>query len=558
MRKLPYFRNLIAFLFASALIVSCTTDVDWETKINNLKFDQTIVLPIGDAKVTLSDLFSEIDTAAMVKSEDVHFYLSLKDSADWDIKLIPSLGSTVPTQLDFNPLVGTDEGTIRSLELSPYELDLDVNSDINTQRLDSIIANSAKIGISVSVENAVVQPSDIKIIFNFNRDRVKFSNGSTKQFFTPTAFTQTEELFMDASSIYLPNATSKVPLSLRIEIKKDGTVFSNNSKVTINFKYTQINTKVIYGYFQPELSSTTQEKVIDISDFTKELPKNIKLKFTEPEIEFETRSNLGVKVGFYIDELKAYLASDETKIVKANFDGSDSKLITLNRKNKYEDQPASTNYTMNNTVANGSLQKLFSADFIPDRLRYKYHVDNQGVNNYPNPTVPADFYAPGVPFRTYIYVKLPLKFAGGSYAELTDSITDIKIDTANVNDKYIETAQLLIKITNKFPVKIKLTLKFLSSTSEILDLGNVFDIPEIPTTTTDVNGVVTGTPSPVTIKIDVNNEKISELTKLNKIVYTVRADSKDSASPIIFHKDNSIEIKAGIFAKGKATLKSIR
>jgi len=56
MRKLPYFRNLIAFLFASALIVSCTTDVDWETKINNLKFDQTIVLPIGDAKITLKSI----------------------------------------------------------------------------------------------------------------------------------------------------------------------------------------------------------------------------------------------------------------------------------------------------------------------------------------------------------------------------------------------------------------------------------------------------------------------------------------------------------------------
>ena len=47
-----------------------------------------------------------------------------------------------------------------------------------------------------------------------------------------------------------------------------------------------------------------------------------------------------------------------------------------------------------------------------------------------------------------------------------------------------------------------------------------------------------------------NTEQVAKLKLAKKIIYTVRIDSKDDNSPIIFQKENSISIKLGIYAKG--------
>ena len=61
MKKNSVIRFLSLSLISSFSLTSCMTDVDLTNISDNLKIDQSLVLPLGEASLTLQDILNQLD-----------------------------------------------------------------------------------------------------------------------------------------------------------------------------------------------------------------------------------------------------------------------------------------------------------------------------------------------------------------------------------------------------------------------------------------------------------------------------------------------------------------
>ena len=69
MKRKTVFNYLIGVALAAFLFGACTTEVDWENLGDNLKIDQSLVLPLGEATLTLEDILNQLDSVDFINSE---------------------------------------------------------------------------------------------------------------------------------------------------------------------------------------------------------------------------------------------------------------------------------------------------------------------------------------------------------------------------------------------------------------------------------------------------------------------------------------------------------
>lgn len=152
------------------------------------------------------------------------------------------------------------------------------------------------------------------------------------------------------------------------------------------------------------------------------------------------------------------------------------------------------------------------------------------------------------------YVKLDIYLKSGSFYKYNDSILNIFKPIASNLDKYsltnINSAALVLSITNGLPVKSVISLKFVDS----LDV-------EIPTSfqknytiqsgKVDSQGLVQpGNETKQTLTISLTKDQLLTLRKAKKILYSVQIDGNTNDTNIQFTKNNTFDIKVGLFIKG--------
>ncbi len=415
------------------------------------------------------------------------------------------------------------------------------------QRVDRVIANSASINIEISKENIDVDPSNVKISLVFPSSIFYFEDGTSTIEYTPTSFGVAADVPVPAFTVFTINEANAIPVVVKLDVRTGNTpiVLSPTSNFTVKVKFNSIDFRIAFGYFTPTISGLAQEEVVELGDFTEGFPKGM-LRLADPSIKFSIKNFVGIRMGFHIDEIKAYRKDEPsyTPIYTTFKNGNTSTLKSVTAAPKLG-MPGLTDFVLDKD--SGKLDMFFDKELLPNMLSYKYRITNIGENR-------TDFVFPGAKLKVGISVKVPLHLKADSYVELKDTIKNIDL-SETLKEDYVEKAILVLTITNGLPIGADFTMKLLdASGNEIestIEKNYVIEAPDV-----DNNGLVIRSQlTEKVLRIEVLKSQLESLRNTKNIAFVLKVEGKKD-KPINFEKTNSFGVKLGVFVKADTTFKT--
>lgn len=531
-------------LISLAFIYSCVNDIDLSDFSKEAVIDQSLVIPVGEANITLADILNQINMSDIIGTEGTSIYAYYRDSLDWMLRDISFMDGLVPLSqsiyLSPGGTVALPPNTTDSVETGPLSFYLGFNVNPTQQRIDILRANSGVMTFNISKTDLDISPSDITLRLIFQPNIFAFNTGASYIDVNPTAFGTPFDVNLDAFSMYTTNLND-LPLVAKLYLRTGNTplVLTSSSKIDINFNFTSFDTKVIYGHFNPTLSDLDQEKVVDIPDLSEYIP-NAYLKLAEPEMNFTIQNKTGVKIGINLEYIKAYVKNDAsyTPIYAKFKNGSTATQIVLNAAAEYG-STGLTEYTMDKD--SGQLDALFDNEKLADALAYKFNVNNVRTEG-------IDFIMPHAKIRAICDIKVPLHLKSGSYYELNDTIGNLKLDSI-IDLNYAQKAIVILNIKNGLPVATTFDLKLLdendNEVSTTIEKSYNIAAPGV-----DDNGLtISDQITTQKLQLEVNKDQLESLRLTKKIAYKVRIATAEG-KPLNFRTTDSFGVKVGVFVKG--------
>ncbi|MFA6582124.1 MAG: hypothetical protein WCS79_10000, partial [Paludibacter sp.] len=321
-----------------------------------------------------------------------------------------------------------------------------------------------------------------------------------------------------------------------------------NSKINIEFTFNNLDWRVMYGKFDlSKIASTAQQIALDLDT---KLPNGV-FKLYNPQIDISAVSNIGMKLGFRLDYLKAFTTTDT---VYAQFDGT--KTFT----SFFDNKPALPGDTATLRLRTfdkdwGQTDKLIANK--PKTLEYKFTAFNDTQNDNTQ-----NFITPDGKIKVYLKTTIPLQFGAGSYYQFNDTINNIFKTLSDALNQFavadIQSTSLVLNISNGLPVKTELSISMLDSLGNEINLSTDFTkYYEMNAGQVDVNGIVQkGKETNQQLIITVTKDQLTEIRKAKRIAYKVRVAGADINSNIYFTKSNTFNLKVGVFVNGKVSSKS--
>jgi len=542
------------FINISILFVSCDAGIDLHNISGDVSLDPSLIVPLGGGSVSLGDLITYNDTLNLFEKDLQELNFQSFDSIEFKFKtvnllqyapvltksLYPSRNDVVTFPANFKiPLISSNQ-----------DFDLGLNRYVATERIDSVKIATATLGIVVTVENLDIDPSNLKFTLSFSDGKMRMLDGSTSSFdFTPNAFNQSQNVDITNFVMNTSGGANGIPLLITLEATTGNlpVTVGPDSKIDIEFKFNELNWEVIYGMFDlTKIASAAEMVTIGLN---RKLPNGV-LKLSNPQIDITAVSNIGMQLGFRLDYLKAYTNADT---VYAQFDGN--KSFTSLFENKPE-KPGDTALIKLRTFDKdwGETNKLI--ENRPEILEYKFTAYSNADND-PTP----NFITPDGSIKVYMKTSIPLQFSPGSYYEYNDTILNVFEPIAETLDQFtvadIESTSLVLDVINGLPVKTELSIVLLDSEDhEIRLITGFMQNYEISAGKADQNGIVQpGQQTKQQLSITFSKDQLFELRKANKIAFKVRIVGGDINSSIYFTKNDSFNLKVGLFVKGNLTTK---
>lgn len=558
MRKYKHliFQSIFATILLS--LSACTVDVDWENQLNNIKLDQSLVLPIGETEITLNDLLSKKDTIEFLdynSGNDIYF--TATHDIDWDFKAVSVLGNVnfVGDSIFLQGLPIDGNGDIQV----PITLNipLGINSDVSRQRIDSSYINSAILNMRVSVENIAINPSDVKLSFDFPKDRLKFqSTNINKIDYTPHHFNTNEEKPISVFKFFLPNAASTIPVNCLAKIHIGTTPINSFSKIKIETKFKSMSHAYSYGYFPVDPTYINQLlgyiQLLDFSKIINMIDKFGSFKIAEPQINFEVKNFMGIRLKMEIKDFSAYKKdSPSFDTIHAQFNGSRQKLELIAPLAKIGELPSITKFTMNQESDNGDIDQFFNKGQLPDHFSFNVGVTN--ARSEIETRLQPDFMTNRHRINVKMNLRFPLKFNAGSWVNINDTIENVKLDSLLIID-YIQKAVLVLKVTNKMPIGCKINATFLDYKNDELPISAIKPT-YIKPPLIDSNGAVIQDQNFESsyLYLSFDHDEIENVQKIKKIALNIRMDKEDE-NPINFQKNSAVKVNFGVFIQGNVNL----
>ena len=555
MKKLFDFKIVLTILIGF-LMLSCMVDNNLD---DELKFDQSLAVPIGDAELSIEDILNRIDSVdEYISTNQDSIFFSYTDSLIWSLRDIPMMGLTnTITRSHTLPFPYTiPAGNTYNIEIDDV-IDLGINDNLDDQRIDSIIAYSAQLSFTLNKNQLNINPSDVKITFTFpsgnaSQGDLKFTNSSDNAgiVYQPTAFGVPGNVTLPSFALALRKSgvnLSTLPVHVNIAIKPGSSVTTlAQSSVSISMKVTDLAFEYAKGLFSPTLTNNDQVEEIDLTDFMKSLPEGL-FRLSEPAINFSIRNNLGIKIGLNVDYFKAYHNDNSPGEVYADFgNGRRDTQISIAPATKIG-ETVTTSYTINK--ANGKLDALFDNNPIYDMLSYKFNTENLRKNL----ADAQDFITPKGRVKVDFDVRVPLKFNAGSYVAFSDTIKDIDLDSL-LEEDYLEKAIIVLKVTNGLPIGVQVKPVFLAEDYTPLDDSLQPDSVLVsPAPVTSQGAVIKDNIEAQNVQIEIEKDQFTEFKKAKHLYLDVLLKG-DNGEKIFFEKSNSIQFKLGIWVKGDYTL----
>ena len=569
MKKKIYFKASLAFCLILIFFISCMSDVDLSNISKTAKIDQSIGLPIAEVNLSIRDLFTKFGLPNNIDTVSNEIYYQVNTPGEYNFKpfnLVDSIKEyhkeilppiLIPILIPANSIV---PDIIENDNLS-----LGVNSNVIEQRVDLVKFKSSTINVLVSLPPSLasIPPNSLTVEFVFPSNKLVFDDGKNPTY-TPTAFGQFGQVNLGGCTIYAAGATS-IPFTIIVHIKPQNFSFilAPDTKINLELKFAEIELDQAWGLFKMKvLGSKKLTLPFDLHNY---LP-NAFLRFDNPQVDIHVSTNIGADLNFNLDYLKLYNSATPNIISSALFGNPQypSTNEILKGPNILGDSTSKDFRQLNKD--NGQTFLLTDKQPYPNTLDFQYLITSDPLTT----SRTQNFITGDSKINFNIKTRIPMSFRGGSYYTGIDTIRNIGKVVGTSLD-IVDSAVLVLKITNQIPVKAFYRMTFWKSNaandtiaSTIRTIkndstsGSLFSRFQLNAPETNADGTVKdGVNKSQTIQIGLNKKSIEDLKNTSFIVFKLELASEivnGVESPVHFTTRNSFNVKLGILLKPNTTV----
>ena len=526
---------ILMFLFSSC------NDINLANISNDLKIDESLVIPIGEGSASIGDILSKVvnDSNLFIDADTINYVSNY--TYDYSFKPIDILQYAVPRKIvidGFVPVTINANSAVQLPGTSNYTVDLGLDPASTSKRVDSTYVSSTAIGITVTASNITVAsngsaivPSDLKVTLGFPKI---YNQGNRSPVNVPVPYSFGTEYGLQLNNVIVDtHGQTGVPVTVSLTSGNRPIKVNASSVINININFNKVNFSVCYGLFQPSSVQTTT--IVLPLEMLQALPKG--MTFANPKAFINIKSNIGSWLDYNIDFVQAY-NKNKTIIKNAHFvNGSTSTSETI--KAIPSSPGAFSSWNLKTLDKNyGTTNQLFETNDVLDTLKYQFSLKA-------NPNSPApSFVIPGMKMTANVKIQIPMYLEKGSAYNYSDTIQYSNNGISNVDQGI-----LVLKITNGLPVQAKFTVKLLDVNNQLIHSSLNDSIYIIKSGNVDANGLVTS--STVTnLNINLTSTQLTDLKNAKAFAYTILLSGQDINKAIQFTKNDLIKVKLGVFITG--------
>ena len=291
--------QFLVFLFFSILFVSCEADINLQNISNEVSLQPNLIVPVGSASITLGQILTRNDSLGRFEiGSDAEINYLRFDTSEFNIPNIDLLSSSTPVPRVLYPSPYGVAFIPPNFNLPPVtdndSVSLGTNTNINGDRIDSIVVNSATISVIMNVtpDLASVPPANLIFTIIFPNGKIRMLDGSSSTIsFTPTAYGVINNLTLSNFVINTSGGKTGIPIGIRIDAKSGNLPLSLSpeTKITNNLSFSKLDYKVLYGNFKSglKLANSFHQSI----DFDKDMPNGL-LKIVNPQVCITASSNI--------------------------------------------------------------------------------------------------------------------------------------------------------------------------------------------------------------------------------------------------------------------------
>ena len=546
-------------------------DLDMVNFSKDVKLDQSLVLPIGSASVTIKDVLSKYQLPLNFDTIGTEICYQTSFGGEFKFADVNFQDSIVPFEKTIQLLPGTFTFPPNfPVTVPPIDADLSfsTNSIGDNNRVDQLYINSSNLNVQVDVSSDLqgVPASDIRIEFDFADADLHLDNGIMPSVI-PSAYGADNQLSTGSFVINLNGKTS-IPFKINVFIKPQPIpiTIKPESVIKLLVSFTNVDYKVAYGFFSLK---DDVKHTYNIPLNLDSLVLNSHFKLADPSMVVNASTNLGENLNLNIDYANAYNSATPTKVFQAIFYDpntglkSTSKTITLNGPTILGNWSEKI-YDPIDKV-NGAINNFFDNKPYPNRIDYHYTFSA-------DPARLINYIIPDCKVKINVDLKIPFSVKEGSYLYLTDTIKNVNIGTMFDN---VDSAILVLKINNGIPLKANYRMTYWKSTmpndtiagivkviTDSTQTGNLTSAFQIIAPDVNSDGlVVTNGVKTQTILIGLNKTDIDKLKLTKFIIFSLMLEGNkttiggiETTNPVHLSTTQSFGVKLGVFLKPNATI----
>lgn len=534
MRKINLSFVLILFL------TSCVKDYfDFDKLSNHVDWNPNMAAPAVHSKLTLRDLLQDYDVQHLFVEDTSHFLYLIYN------KQVFSLPAAQYVQIPNQSLTQSFSANDFTSQGFPATSSVVVNKTISytlqiqlpTDAIDSMIFKSGN--FQLNFNSTFKHTGLLTVTFpTIRKNGLPYSK--TVNINTSNGFNYSNT-FNDLVDYQFTTPTSnQLVCEVSLALTNAGNPVLPTDQAQVNMSFTDLNYKLIYGYFGNRIIPV-QEDTVNVEIFNNAL--NGQLYFMDPKIKFHLYNSFGVPLGADFTDFKIYSSSDQSYhpysipsqfnplIVNAPTVAGDFRMTNI--------QLDTTNFPV-------------IRDIIYNNPRY-FYLKTAAMMNPPS-TGQYNFLTDTSRFAVNLEVELPLwgrstKWVLQDTAEF-DFSEYYKDSTVDLNN--IEYVRFNINMLNAMPTEAGVQLYFTDSLYHVIDSMFTPQNMEIIQ-----SGVVSGygkviQPTRKNTLVTYTGNRLAGLLDVKKILIRGYVNTYNHGTTNVrFYSDNYLDVKLGVQVQAK-------
>ena len=416
------------------------------------------------------------------------------------------------------------------------------------RRADFIRIHDGKLRLRTTLTNVTgLSPTGAKI-----KVELTFPGVTTEKYtFTLDAATQTQEITINNLDVTFLSADlpeSKIPFRMKTSWVCEGTntiTFSSGADVSVKVDFVDLNVTLLKGWIGEKytIASDTIVNNLPKNLFKSKTIENNDLYFHNPIITFNIEHNAGVPLVLNIDRISC--SNDNGQTASANFNGSPSKSVSLNRAPSIGGKGKTTIVCDRD---NGATHGLFRVP-KPTKVDYSFSLKfdrTAAATDLVNGV--QHFLARPTFLDLDVDVKLPFHFDPTSNIKVVnDTIKNVNIDS--VLNKYkltLDEVEIMLLINNHVPVQGKVSLVFEDKNGTKL---HTIDGIDVQSANIDANGIATSAKES-RINLALPSNAIYKIRQSNRILLSYTLKGNTATDPIHIKATDWLKATLGVYVKG--------